>query len=174
MRDEVAEDWPDDDDDTDNQGPAVVAKSDRVFIVHGRDAAKPDISAFVDGQGLKPVILSDQPSGGKTVIEKVEEYGDVGYAIVLLTPDDEGRLRDSTDSQKPRARQNVVFELGYFIGRLGREYVCALTKGELELPSDYAGVVYIPYGDSTDWKARLMAELRSAGYTVDPSKLLPS
>ena len=146
------------------------AAGSKVFVIHGRDeAAKSDIARFLGRLDLEPVILAEQPSGGRTIIEKVEAHDEVGYAVALLTPDDVGsRLGD--DAVQPRARQNVIFELGYFIGRLGRERVCALTKGEPEIPSDYSGVVYIPMA-SDAWKEGLFKELKAAGFDVDANKV---
>ena len=147
-----------------------IASRQDVFIVHGRDdGARETVSRFVEKLGLETVVLVDMPSEGKTIIEKFETHADVGYAIVLLTADDSGARQGEKPS--PRARQNVIFELGYFIGRLGRERVCALTRGDPEIPSDYAGVVYMPMkGDS--WQMPLMRELKAAGLDVDANKAL--
>ena len=91
--------------------------------------------------------------------------------MVLLTPDDRGGLQDDAGNFKPRARQNVIFEFGYFIGKLGREHVCALVQGDLERPSDYDGVLYIPLDDSDGWKMRLVRELKNAGYDIDANRV---
>ncbi len=135
--------------------------SNRVFIVHGHDeTAKEAVARFIYQIGLSPVILNEQPSGGQTIIEKFEKSAnDVGYAVILLTPDDIGTSKDKPDELKPRARQNVIFELGYFAGKLERKKVCALYKGNIEIPSDYHGVVYISM-DSSDWKMRLALEIK--------------
>ena len=141
-----------------------------VFVIHGHDeAAKSTVARFLDRLDLEPVILAEQPSEGKTIIEKFESHADVGYAVALLTPDDVGS-RQGDDAIQPRARQNVVFELGYFIGRLGRQRVCALTKGQPEIPGDYSGVVYIPM-ESDAWKMELIKELKAAGFDVDANKV---
>ena len=122
---------------------------------------------------MKPVILDEQANRGLTTIEKFESHSDVGFAVVLLPPDDEGALQGGEESGRHRARQNVIFELGFFIGRLGRERVCALTKGSvMEIPSDYSGVVYIPLDDSGAWRSRLVKELKSAGLDVDANRAL--
>ena len=137
--------------------------SRKIFLVHGHDeAAKSAVEKFLKQLGVDTVILADLPSGGKTIIEKFEAHADVGYAVALLTADDVGS-RQGEDAVQPRARQNVVFELGYFIGRLGRKRVCALTKGEPEIPSDYSGVVYISMDGKDDWQGKLVQELREAG-----------
>jgi len=140
----------------------------RVFIVHGHDeAAREGVARFLEKLELEPIILHEQPSGGRTVIEKLEHHGDVGFAVVLLTPDDVGAAASASADLKPRARQNVVLELGYFAGRLGRARVCALHKGALELPSDVIGVVYVPLDSSGAWRLLLAKELREAGFDID-------
>lgn len=133
-----------------------------VFIVHGRDdGAKETVARFVEGLGMNAIILHEQPSRGETIIEKIERYSDsAGFAIVLITPDDVGGLEsEADDEQNPRARQNVVFELGYFMGKLGRERVCPLFKGEVENPSDIDGIVYIDMDPRGAWKAELQREM---------------
>lgn len=148
------------------------AISDRVFLVHGRDdEAKAVVARFLEHCGLSPIILHEQVDQGRTIIEKFEQEANVGFAVVLLTPDDVGGLAAPAGALAgaltPRARQNVVLELGYFLGRLGRSRVCALRRGELELPSDISGVVYTPYGADDGWKLKLARELKAAGYDVD-------
>jgi predicted nucleotide-binding protein len=142
----------------------------RVFVVHGHDdGAREGVARFLDKIGFTPIILHEQANQGRTIIEKVEAHGDVGFAVVLLTPDDEGCKKG--EAPKPRARQNVVLELGYFIGRLGRERVCALTRGNLELPSDFRGVVYVPL-DAGGWTQALGRELQAAGYEIDWNEVM--
>jgi predicted nucleotide-binding protein len=116
---------------------------------------------------LEPVILHEQPNAGQTLIEKVEKHGDVAFAVVLLTPDDVGAVSSKTNELKLRARQNVILELGYFLGRLGRQHVAVLIKGDIERPSDYDGVVYIQMDVSGAWKPQLEKEFRAAGLEVD-------
>ncbi len=142
---------------------------DKVFIVHGRDdGAKETVARFVENLGIEATILHEQPSGGRTIIEKIERYsGDACFAIVLITPDDVGALRDEADDERnPRARQNVVFELGYFMGKLGRERVCPLFKGEVENPSDIDGIVYVTMDNSGAWRQQLRQEMEYAGLPV--------
>ncbi len=145
-----------------------------IFIVHGRDdGAKETVARFVEKISLKVTILHEQPTGGsRTIIEKLEKYADnAGFAVVLLTPDDVGSLKDTIEhGSKPRARQNVVFELGYFMGKLGRERVCPLFKGDIENPSDIDGVVYVSM-DNEDWKLKLGQEMKNAGFPVDMNKI---
>lgn len=145
--------------------------SRKVFIVHGHEEGPREMVArFLDRIGFEPVILHEKASQGRTIIEKVEQHGDVQFAVVILTPDDEGCERGGTP--QPRARQNVVLELGYFIGRLGRDKVCALKRGELELPSDFEGVVYQPL--EGDWKQALGRELEAAGFPIDWNAVMRS
>ena len=145
--------------------------TDRVFVIHGRDnEAKQTVARFLEKIDLKPVILHEQPDMGRTIIEKFEDYADVEFAVVLLTPDDVGSLQSEESNLKSRARQNVIFEFGYCIGRLGRQRVCALTKGNVEIPSDYAGVLYIPLDDAGGWKMQLITELKTAGFNVDANR----
>ena len=145
----------------------------RVFIVHGRDeAAKEGVARYLAQLNLTPVILHEQPSGGKTVIEKFESHADVDFTVVLLTPDDTGGLSDGSGNLKPRARQNVIFELGFFLGRLERGRVVALHKGDVELPSDYDGVVFIKMDDAAAWKMVLAKEMKNAGMKVDLNKVV--
>ncbi len=145
--------------------------TNEIFIVHGRDeGAKHMVVRFLERLDLEPVILAEKPGKGRTIIEKFEQHAQVGYAIVLLTPDDAGSLQGDDNDLKPRARQNVIFELGFFIGCLGRKHVCALTKGDVEIPSDYAGIEYIPFIDSDDWQLKLIRELKSGGFEIDANK----
>ena len=150
----------------------VKDKSKRIFIVHGHDAAaRESVARFLEKIDLEVVILHEQANQGRTIIEKVEANSDVGFAVVLLTPDDEGRAAGQ-DRLEPRARQNVLLELGYFIARLGRENVCALKKGNVEIPSDFAGVVWTPMDDNGGWKAELAKELNAAGYAIDWNRVM--
>lgn len=148
------------------------APSRRVFVVHGHDGeAREIVARFLKTIEFEPVILHEQANQGRTVIEKVEANSDVGFAVVLLTADDLGRSVKG-EQLEPRARQNVLLELGYFIGKLTRAKVCALKRGELEIPSDFAGVVWEKMDDGNGWKMALARELKAAGYTVDLNKAL--
>ena len=123
----------------------TVTGSNEVFIVHGHDQlVKSEVARFVKNLGLEPIILDEKPGGGLTIIEKFEKYAsNASFAIVLLTPDDVGAPKDRQDDLKPRARQNVIFEIGYFFKGLGRGRVCAMSKEEVEFPSDLNGVSYV-------------------------------
>lgn len=145
--------------------------SNKVFIVHGHDGeAREAVARFLGNIGFEPIILHEQANRGRTVIEKVEANSDVGFAVVLLTPDDEGCARGG--KPEPRARQNVLLELGYFIGRLGRERVCALKRGEVEIPSDFAGVVWETMDAGNGWKMALGRELEAAGHRIDWNRVM--
>ncbi|MBO7550614.1 MAG: nucleotide-binding protein [Fibrobacter sp.] len=143
----------------------------KVFIVHGHDdLAKIEVARFVEKLGLDAIILSEQPNEGRTIIEKIENYADAGFAIVLYTPCDEGKAIGSPDLKK-RARQNVVFEHGFFIGHLGRSRVHALKKGDVELPNDISGVVYTQMDEAMAWQFKVAKEMKKVGYNIDLNKL---
>lgn len=152
--------------------PSTIARTvdrSKVFIVHGRDdLAKVSTARFIEKLGLSAIILHEQVSAGLTIIEKIEEHTNVGFAIVLYTPCDLGSLNGETP--KPRARQNVVFEHGYLIGKLGRRNVCALVKSGVEVPNDVTGVVYVPLDENQAWHLAIAKELRNAGYDIDMNK----
>ena len=116
---------------------------------------------------MEPVILHEKPNQGRTVIEKFEDYADVGFAIALLTPDDVGNEKNKKDELNPRARQNVIFEFGFFLGQLGRKRVCGIKKNDVEIPSDYKGVLYINLDSEGAWRMQLVQELKAADIDVD-------
>jgi len=152
----------------------ITNHSQKVFLVHGHDETILHQSArLLERLGLEVIVLREQPNQGKTIIEKFESYSDVGFALVLLTGDDQGSAKGMVPEQlKPRARQNVVFELGYFIGKLGRNRVCALYSDGVEVPSDYSGVVYTKIDSGSGWRFEVAKELRAAGYPVDLNQVL--
>ncbi len=139
-----------------------------------------ELKDILTGFGLEPIILSEQPSSGKTVMEKLETYSDVGYVFVILTPDDLGgfveigskwsrpkRLRKFLKTAHNRPRQNVILEFGYFVGKLGRERVTCLLKKPVEQPSDMQGIVYLSFKNSlTEIREGILKELQVAGYPV--------
>lgn len=150
----------------------LISPSERIFVVHGHDeGARESVARFIEQMGFVPIILHEQANRGRTIIEKVEAYADVGFAVVLLTPDDEGRSRGMS-TWEARARQNVLLELGYFIGRLSRERVFALKRGDVAIPSDFAGVVWQTMDADGGWKHALAREWKDAGYAVDMNRLL--
>lgn len=156
--------------DSDPPANQVVARNKRkVFIVHGRDnEAKQEVARFIEQIGLEPIILHEQANAGLTIIEKIERYSnDADFALVLYTPCDLGRgAHEGNQHPKKRARQNVVFEHGYLMAKLGRENVCALVKGEIETPNDISGVVYVDLDGSGAWKVEIARELKACGYEI--------
>lgn len=145
---------------------------DKVFIVHGQDdLAKIEAARFIENLGFKPIILHEQVSEGKTIIEKIEAHSNVGFGIILYTPCDIGAIKGKEGHLQARARQNVVFEHGYLIGKLGRNKVCALVKDEVEKPNDISGVVYIKMDAHEGWHKKVAKEMKACGYEVDLNKL---
>lgn len=143
--------------------------NNRVFVVHGHDGElRQSIARTLERQGIEPIILAEQANLGATIIEKFEKYSDVSAAICLFTDDDLGKANNE-DNLKPRARQNVVFEAGYFIGKLGRENVVLLANSNIEMPSDLSGVVYT---NNSMWEMQVLKELKEMGFIVDLNKVL--
>lgn len=144
----------------------------KVFIVHGHDElAKIEVARFIEKLGFKAIILSEQANEGKTIIEKIEEYTDVDFGIVLYTPCDVGAEKN-TKVFKPRARQNVVFEHGYLIGKLGRDKVHALKKDNVETPNDISGIVYTEMDSGKAWQLSIAKEMKKVGYNIDFNKIM--
>lgn len=147
----------------------------KVFIVHGHEhGVKEEVARFIEKLGLEPIILHEQPNKGRTIIEKFEDYADVHFAIVLLMGDDFGKAKDGSKDLRLRVRQNVILELGYFLGKLGRDKVCAVYENGVEIPSDYSGVLFVPLDKSGKWKFDVVKELKAAGFDVDVNKLYES
>ena len=147
--------------------------TNRVFLVHGHDTGTKETTArFIERLGLAPIILHEQANEGRTIIEKFEAYSDVGFAIVLMTPDDVGASAKEQNKLLGRARQNVILELGYFTGRLGRSKVCALFRPGIEIPSDFHGVLFLELDEPGAWKPKLANELVKAGIKIDVQALL--
>nr|WP_262909123.1 nucleotide-binding protein [Chryseobacterium gleum] len=145
-------------------------KNNEIFIVHGQDdAVKYEVSRFIGQLGLKPIILHEQSNNGNTIIEKIEKHTNVGFGIVLYTPCDLGAKKGEESKLNPRARQNVVFEHGYLIAKIGRNNVAALVKGEVEKPNDISGIVYISM--QSDWKIQLIKDLKSSGYSLNTNEI---
>lgn len=141
----------------------------KIFIVHGHDGElKHSVARIIEKQGIEAIILSEQANQGRTIIEKFEDYSDVSGAICLFTADDFGRAK-SDETEQIRARQNVVLETGYFMGKLARNRVVILADEGIEMPSDLSGVVYT---DTSSWQFDLLKELSAMGYKVDLNKLL--
>lgn len=145
--------------------------SNKVFVVYGHDEAALAITArFLEKCELEAVILREQPDDGLTIIEKIEKNTDVAFAVVLYTECDIGRDKNS-GAEQYRARQNVVFEHGYLVAKLGRKSVCPLKKGNVETPGDIAGIVYTLMDDAGAWKMRLAQNMKSAGLAIDFNKV---
>jgi len=157
-------------------GEAPVSK--RIFIVHGHDdGLKNDVARLLTQLGFVPVVLREQVDTGRTLFNKLhEELSDIGFALVLLTPDDFGRGRHQSEADlKSRARQNVVFEYGWMVGSLGPKRVCAVVKGDVEFPSDLMGITHKKLEAGQDFSSIALAvvkELKEAGYEVDANVLL--
>lgn len=152
----------------------VSVANNKVFIVYGHDiGAREQLELLLRRMKLEPVIIQNLPIAGDTIIEKLESNIDVRYACVLLTPDDEGFAVGKPKEKKLRARQNVILELGMFLVRLGRKRVAILHKGDLELPSDINGLIYVKFNKRVDEvKERLGAELQEAGFPINIKDLL--
>ena len=153
----------------------------RVFIVYGHDSkAREQLELVLRRLKLNPIVLQNVPGSGDTIIEKLERLTSADFACVLVTPDDEGRKRSLETSQneelRPRARQNVVLELGMVLARLGRPRVAILVKEdgeELERPSDIDGLLYISFKDHVDEaKNKLASNLQKAGFSIQIDDLL--
>jgi predicted nucleotide-binding protein len=150
------------------------ALSNKVFVVHGHDQSlKTDVERFLHEVGLTPVVLHREADEGATIIEKFEKHSDVGFAFILLTPDevsytvDQIEKPDLDKNTEFRARPNVIFEFGYFVGKLGRSRVCCLHKGDVVVPSDLSGLIYKKVEDSIDPQAyAIIKELKAAGYKI--------
>ncbi len=150
-------------------------QSRRVFVVHGRnEEMKQSVARVLEQLELEPIILHEQADMGRTLIEKFEDHGsDVAFAVILATGDDRGGLADEKpETYRRRARQNVVMELGFFLASLGRRRVCVLYEPDVEMPSDYTGVLYKKLDEGGAWRFELARELAAAGIEVDANRLL--
>lgn len=145
-----------------------------VLRVIGHDeVAKYAVARFVERLGLEAIILDEQSGGLQAIIDKFEEQADaIVFAIILLTPDDVGAAKSEKNELQPRARQNVILELGYFIGKLDRNQICLLYKEGVELPSDIRGQSYVLMDDHDGWQLKLAGEMKNAKLPIDANKLL--
>lgn len=160
---------------TNNDNPKILGQD--IFIVHGHDETmKLEVARTLEHMGIKPVILHEQADKGRSIMEKlVDESQRAGFAVILLSPDDCGYSCQADESErKTRARQNVILELGYFIGKLGKDRVMTLYKEDcnFEFPTDVAGILYKKYEPNGVWRFELGRELNAAGYQIDLNKLL--
>lgn len=169
------DDWNVSTSSTVTQAVGLPKSSKLVFVVHGHNhGIKETVARFLTKLGLVPIILHEQPDQGRTVIEKFEKHADVSFAVAIFSADDLGASRSEISDKKPleqslhpRARQNVVFEFGYFVGALGRKNVVAIVESGVETMSDYSGVLYIPFDAEDGWRLKLVKELKAAGLDVD-------
>ena len=144
--------------------------NNKVFIVHGHDGElKEKVARRLEQQGIEAIILSEQVNRGRTIIEKLEAYSDVNVAIILFTQDDLGVAKEEKGNEKYRARQNVVFEAGYFMGYVGRETIIMIADENVEIPGDLSGMVYTT---RDSWEFEMLKELNAAGMKVNMNKLL--
>lgn len=161
---------------TESKTKSINNTSKNVFIVHGHnEEMKLAVARTIEKLKLTPIILHEQPNKGKTIIEKFTDNSDVSFAIVLLSSDDIAyKKKDKPETAQYRARQNVIFELGYFIGKLGRERVIALHEIErdFEIPSDYSGVLFVPFDNNGKWQFDIVRELKAIGVQVDANNIL--
>lgn len=155
------------------QSPPLL-RTRRIFVVHGHDTQlKDSVARLVERLGFEAVILHEQENRGRTILQKfLDESDDAVFAIVILTPDDVGAVKSDQPALHPRARQNVVFEFGYFVGKIGRSCVVALHYGDVELPSDLHGLLYIPvHRNNDEWKLALVREMKAAGLEADANRI---
>jgi len=151
--------------------PKINNDNNKVFIVHGHDnEAKLEVARFIEKIDFIPIILHEQVSNSKTIIEKIESYSDVGFGVVIYTDCDVGAKKSDSENLNKRARQNVVFEHGFLMGKLGRSNICSLVKGDIEVPNDISGIVYTSM-DSGNWQIELAKEMKASGYEVDMNKV---
>lgn len=151
---------------------SIPFSKNQVFIVHGHDnGAKIEVARFIENLGLEAIILSEQVSGSSTIIEKLEKYTNVAYGIVLYTACDIGNIKGNESNLNNRARQNVVLEHGYLMGKIDRKNVTALVKGDIETPSDISGVIYTKMDSANGWKLTLAREMKARGLDVDMNRL---
>ena len=160
---------------TQSRAGSKSAQTRKVFVVHGRNnELKETVARYLTQLDLIPIILHEQPSAGRTIIEKFEDDSDSCFAVILLTPDDVGYLAPakSLESLNKRARQNVIFEWGFFVAKLGRRRACALVAEGVEIPSDMDGIVYVPLDQYGAWKMLLARELKAGGVEIDLNRAI--
>jgi predicted nucleotide-binding protein len=150
----------------------ITINNENIFIVHGRnDGIKAQIANFLLKLNIKPIILHEQINKGQTIIEKFEKHSDVKAAVVLFTDDDVGKFKNDSELEK-RARQNVIFEAGYFIGKLGREYTIILLEKGLRIPSDLDGYTYFEIDEKQRWQLDVAKELKGIGFNINMNDLV--
>ena len=157
----------------DHSNHPAMAKADHVFVVHGHDVeTKTQVARLLEQLSLQPILLDEQANKGRSILAKFTDHAaEASFAIVIMSADDEGREISDITSPKPRARQNVIFELGYFLAKLGPGRVCALTLGDPEIPSDFSGILVEKKDDRGAWKFNIAKELRAAGFKADANNI---
>lgn len=151
----------------------INVNSRKVFIVHGHNEEYiQKVARFLEKLECEPIILKEQPNSGKTIIEKFEDLSNAAFGVVLYTACDKGSVNIDNSELQPRARQNVIFEHGYLFAKLGRERVCALVEHGVEIPSDLAGVLYVPIDNADAWKFQLAKEMKSVGIDIDMNNII--
>lgn len=159
-----------------SEANATQVSNDRIFLVHGHnEEMKQAVARTIEQLGLEPIILHEKANRGRTIIQKFTEHSDVSFAIALLSADDVGyTINDKPENGKFRARQNVILELGFFLGKIGLQNVVALyeTDDNFEFPSDYQGVIFIPYDKGGRWKIDLLRELKASNFNVDANRII--
>lgn len=149
-------------------------EGDYIFIAHGRNIDKvTEVENFVRSIGYEPIVLFKEADTGDTIIEKIEKFSKKSiYAVVLYTKCDEGNLIEKPNEKKPRARQNVVFEHGYLMAKLGRERVCAILEDDtIEMPSDISGIIFKIFDRDGNWKYQLSKNMSAVGINIDFNKI---
>ncbi len=154
-----------------NLAREIIEETKKIFIVHGRNLNMRDkVTSLIGRLKLDYVILESEHNGGTTIIEKFLKYSnECEYAIILFSADDIGKLIDSNEDEKFRPRQNVILELGYFLGTVGRKNIIILHEigKQIEKPSDFDGIVYEPFDDYGAWKNKLIKEMKKAKIYID-------
>ncbi len=142
-----------------------------IFIVHGHnEEMKNKVEGFIYSIGLNPIIFHKSINQSRTIISKLEDLSNVNFAIILLSGDDYGYPKNSNEEKRMlRARQNVIFEMGYFLAKIGskRTFILFDSKENFEFPSDLSGVLYEPLDDRDVWKSKLKKELEIIGFTLN-------
>jgi len=150
--------------------------TDKIFIVHGHnEEMKQSVARTIEKLDLKPIILHEKANKGRTIIQKFIDHSDVGFAIILMSADDYGfSIKKTATDARLRSRQNVILELGFFLGKLGIDRVIAIFEQteNFDIPSDYDGVIFIPYDKDGKWKFDIIKELKALDYQVDANKIL--
>ena len=154
---------------------APTRENTKIFIVHGHDReARDQLELVLMRLGLQPFILQNNDGGSKTIIEALEQniYRDSAFGIILMTPDDFGHPKNKEEDRQPRARQNVILEMGMIMAALGRNKMAILKKGALEMPSDADGIIRLEFNERVQEQVpKLVQRLEAAGIKIDPSKI---